>query len=113
MKQRVEHQQRARRIPRRAVWHRWARRIVLAGLLAMGVGYLPYRIYGPNGITHCWHLERDLKKIQDQNEQLREENRAMLEEINSLKEDKSTVERVARDELGLVAPDDVIFQVEQ
>ena len=89
---------------------RWLLRLLLAGVLAISIGYLPYRVYGPDGVARALRLERDLTQLEGDNRRLQQENHGMRQQIHSLKRDRAYVERVARDELGLVRPGDIIFQ---
>lgn len=91
---------------------RWAFRLLLAGALAVGVGYLPYRAYGPEGVPRTLRLRRDLEGLEARNRILQEENRRLRQRVRSLREDRQAVERVARDELGLVRSEDLVFQFE-
>jgi cell division protein FtsB len=91
---------------------RWSYRLALAAGLAMGVGYLPYRAYGPDGMAKIWRLQRDIDGLEGRNRELQEENHRLRQRVRSLREDKQAVERVARDELGLVRPEDIVFQFE-
>lgn len=90
---------------------RWIIRLLLACVLAVGMGYLPYRAYGPNGVARALRLERQLRQIDQRNDQLRQQNRVLRQQIQSLKEDRTVLERVARDELGMVRSEDVVFQM--
>lgn len=91
---------------------RWTFRIVLAGIMALCLGYLPYRAYGPKGIGRLVRLEQRLDSILHQNIQLVLENENLRKLVRQLKNDRTVLERVARDELGLVRPDDLVFQFE-
>jgi cell division protein FtsB len=91
---------------------RWLVRIALASTLAAGVGYLPYKAYGPRGVPRVLRLQRDLWELEDKNRSLQEENIRLLDRAKSLKSDPEAIERVARDELGLARPEDVVFQFE-
>ncbi len=91
---------------------RWLFRLLLAGFLAVGVGYLPYRAYGPGGVGRTLRLERDLEGLEESNRRLQEENHRLRQRVRSLREDRQAIEQVARDELGLVRPEDVVFQFE-
>ncbi len=91
---------------------RWVFRVVLALPLAMAIGYLPYRAYGPEGIGQVRRLEAELQRVDRQNTSLRAENRALQLRIGQLKQDRRAIERVARDELGLVRPSDLVFLFE-
>lgn len=91
---------------------RWGFRLLLSAVLAAMLGYLPYRAYGPSGIGRVLRLERDLERIDGENRQLEAENRQLADRIGRLKGDAREVERVARDELGLVRPNDLVFLFE-
>lgn len=86
--------------------------MLLSAGLALGVGYLPYRAYGPEGVSRILRLQRDLAGLEARNLQLLEDNHRLRQRVRSLKEDRQAIERVARDELGLVRPEDVVFQFE-
>ena len=91
---------------------RWLFRLLLAAFLAVGVGYLPYRAYGPGGVARTLRLQHDLEGLEEGNHRLQEENLRLRMRIRSLREDRQAIEQVARDELGLVRPEDVVFQFE-
>jgi cell division protein FtsB len=62
----------------------------------------------------------ELKKAQDQNEdlarkieKLRAENKSIMTEIKSLKTDSKTIEKIAREELGLVRPGEIKITTSQ
>jgi cell division protein FtsB len=95
-----------------ALLGRWVFRLLLAGVLAVGVGYLPYRACGPEGVSRTLRLQRDLEGLEARNRTLQEENHRLRQRVRSLREDRHAVERVARDELGLVRSEDLIFQFE-
>jgi len=85
-------------------------RLALAGVLAIAMGYLPYRVYGPDGVARVQRLEQDLTELDEANRALERENQQLRLQIHSLKRDRHTIERVARDELGMVRPGDIVFQ---
>jgi cell division protein FtsB len=91
---------------------RWLPRLLLALALAVGIGYLPYKAYGPSGVARALRLERDLHSLEEGNRTLREENGRLRQRIRDLKDDREMIERVARDELGQVRPEDLIFHFE-
>ncbi|MCK5796582.1 MAG: septum formation initiator family protein [Deltaproteobacteria bacterium] len=88
---------------------RWLFRVALALPLAVIIGYLPYRAYGPVGGGQVGRLEAELTRATKENSALKKENVSMRQEIHQLKTDRRAIERVARDELGLVRPTDLVF----
>ena len=87
-------------------------RLALALALAIGIGYLPYRAYGPDGVARALRLEREHLQLVEDNARLRRENRSLARRIQRLKDDHRAIERVARDELGLVREQDMVFLFE-
>ena len=84
----------------------------MAVILAVGLGYLPYKAYGPGGISRIIRLKDEFSELQQKNEALRQQNKQLRQRIDSLKNDHRAIERVARDELGLVRSKDIIFLFE-
>jgi len=92
---------------------RWILRLALSVSLAVALGYLPYRAYGPSGVGRVLQLRQQLRQITAENERLASDNAALIGRIRALKGDQRAIERVARDELGLVRENDIVFQFEQ
>jgi cell division protein FtsB len=66
-------------------------------------------VFGDRGILH-WMAERErnlalARGVSD----LRDENLRLLAEIESLRRDPRAVERIAREDLGLARPGEVMF----
>lgn len=91
---------------------RWIGRLLLAGLLAAALAYVPYQAYGPSGIGRVLQLERDLERLTRENEQVARNNAQLKHRIRRLQRSDRELERIARDELGLVRANDIIFQFE-
>jgi cell division protein FtsB len=90
----------------------WFLRILLAASLAVAIGFLPYRLYGEDGIGRTRRLEEDLAQLLRRNQRLASDNDLLKRRIQLLKEQRPSVEQVARDELGLVKNEDVVFLFE-
>lgn len=88
---------------------RWMIRLGLAAVLAAGLGFLPYRTASPGGIRRVLDLKRELGVIIDDNRALAAENERLLKQIGRLRAGRRAIERVARDDLGLVRSDDLVF----
>ena len=81
----------------------------IALLLATAV-IVPLKLFDHRGITRVNHLEAELEKIRIENAEVRAENEDLRREIRTFHTDSHYVERVARDELGMIGPDEVIYQ---
>jgi cell division protein FtsB len=74
-------------------------------VIALVVGSL----FGDRGILQLLRQRQRTEVLAREIEQLREENRALAEEIVSLRRDPAAVERLAREELGLARPGESVF----
>jgi cell division protein FtsB len=91
----------------------WTRRIPLALALAVALGWLPYQLFGESGLSKLVKLRADLARVRADNAELRRKNRALRAELSLYDDDDlGSVERIARDELGLVKPGEIVFKVE-
>jgi len=54
-------------------------------------------------------LKEDIKKLETEVENLKSKNSSLLSEIELLKDD-DYIEKIAREELGLSKPDEIIFK---
>ena len=67
--------------------------------------------FGQNGMLRLRTLKSDYNRKMQENHQLAMENRKLMEEIRSLQQDATAVERIAREELNLVSPHDLVLIV--
>jgi cell division protein FtsB len=90
-------------------WRRWGTRAVLAVVVALAVAYLPWRISGGDRITR---LQGQLDQIRDEAAALEADLVRLDREIRALRTDPAVIEEHARDELGMVYPDELVLRVE-
>jgi len=69
-----------------------------------------WSIFGPYGALKYYGIANELNEISTQNEQLREANTALRQEINKLKKDPVYLEEVARRQFGLIKKNEVIYE---
>ena len=69
-----------------------------------------YTFFGERGILELRKLERNLEHIDAYTQKLKEENEGLKKEIRLLQEDKKYIEEIAREDLGLVRKDEVIYK---
>jgi cell division protein FtsB len=60
-----------------------------------------------------YHLRQEREKIELVNARLRAENQKLTMQIERMKHSKEEVERIAREELGLVKRGEVVYQFER
>lgn len=90
----------------------WLVRVVAALGLAVALGYLPYKLYLRSGLVQYVSLRSELSALSARNDQLRESISELRHQLERMKEDPAAIERVARDELGMVRSGEVVFKVE-
>jgi cell division protein FtsB len=94
----------------------WVRRLGIAALLAVALGYVPYHLYGSSGLARYVRLKSERDALHEANLKLHEQNQRLRGELEALSDDegnlsRAAVERAARDELGLVKSGEVVYQV--
>jgi cell division protein FtsB len=94
----------------------WVRRLSIAALLAVALGWVPYHLYGSSGLARYMRLKSERDALHDANLKMYEQNQRLRAELEALSDEdgnlsRAAVERAARDELGLVKPGEVVYQV--
>ena len=83
----------------------------LLGLLLLAL--VVHDIFGTHGYLAMRRTEQQIKKVKANTEQLNKENVQLEEEVKALKSDPRKIEKIARDELGLAKPGEVIIKIPQ
>jgi cell division protein FtsB len=81
--------------------------LIIMGLLAAWLGF------GDRGFIHLYQKDKERKEYLEKIRQLEEENEKLLKEIDRLHNDKEYIESIARNELGLVKEDEIIYRFEK
>jgi cell division protein FtsB len=89
---------------------RFARIAVPAALLLAAAIAVPIKLFDRDGYERVDRLRRELARIEEANRALDRENESLRLQIQAFHSDPEYVEKVARDELGMVGPDEVIYQ---
>lgn len=79
-------------------------------LLVLAIVVVPLRILDEQGLPRYDALRAELREIDAQNERLTREVRNLQRDVDALKSDPASVERIARDELGMARDGELIFQ---
>jgi cell division protein FtsB len=89
------------------------RRRIFWGVAALVSFYLLVPlIVGDMGVVKYFNMRRTYDRLQQEIQQLSDENQKIENEIHALRSDPDTIERIARDRLGLVRPGEVVYQFE-
>jgi cell division protein FtsB len=80
-------------------------------LLALALGYVPHQVYGRTGLAHLAELRRTRDDLRRRNEAARADHARLREQAAALRSDPRALERVARDELGLVKQGETVYEL--
>jgi cell division protein FtsB len=102
----------------RAPWHRglvsrpadFLQRTLPIGMLALALVAVPVLVLQPEGLPRLRSLQRELDQVDAENADLKREIGRLRVEVHQLRDDPAAVERIARDELGMVRRSEVVFQ---
>lgn len=86
-------------------------RILVAILLLLFV-VLQYDLWvGDGSLATVWHLNQEVDKQKQKNQELDARNKALEAEVQDLKQGMDAVEERARNELGMIKKDETFIQV--
>ena len=72
---------------------------------------LAHDVFGPHGFIAMRRTQKEIEQIQEQIGKMNDENKSLAEQVTSLKSDPKTIERIAREEMGLARPGEMIFKI--
>jgi len=67
-------------------------------------------VVGERGALHLWRLGGEKSRLDEQNYRLQKENEALRQRIYRIRNDDDYLEKVAREELNLVRPGEVVYR---
>src|SRR5260370_32976007 len=90
----------------RAVGSVWLRRLGIAALVAVALGYVPYHLYGSSGLARYLKLKGERDTLHEANLRSYEANQRLRAQLEALSDEPGNlspiaVERAARAPLGL------------
>ncbi|HWP56407.1 MAG TPA: septum formation initiator family protein [Candidatus Acidoferrales bacterium] len=85
-------------------------RWLVTGLGALIFALALFTFFGDRGIVHIWRLADEKRKLDEASFLLQQENEALRHKIHRLRHDDLYLEKVAREELGLVRPGEIVYR---
>jgi cell division protein FtsB len=85
-------------------------RILPISILGTAIIGVPLMMLAPEGLPRLRSLSKELAQVESENAELRQQIQHLRGKVRHLRQDPVAVERIARDELGLVRTSEVIFQ---
>lgn len=76
-------------------------------LIALVMGFA---LFGDRGVIHLFQLNHQKTLLLEEVATVEQQNDDLRTKINALRTDRSTIERIARTELGMVREDELVFQ---
>jgi cell division protein FtsB len=84
-------------------------RNVILGLVLLCVALITHEIFGPHGYLELRRQQKEMEVLQQQIQQLRQENEELDRQIKALKSDPRAVERLAREQMHMARPGELIY----
>lgn len=69
-----------------------------------------FTVFGERGLLRIYEMKQEKKRIEQRVAELRTENQKLSATVEALRSDRHQLERIARKDLGLVKPNEVIYQ---
>ena len=79
-------------------------------LLVTAIVAVPLRILDEQGLPRYRALTQELREVDAQNDRLAREVRDLDLRVEALRRDPAAIERIARDELGMIRDGELVFQ---
>jgi cell division protein FtsB len=68
-------------------------------------------VLGAHGLIAMRKTQKDIEQVQKQIDVLNQQNQALSGQVSSLKTDPKAIERIAREEMGLAKPGEIIYKL--
>jgi len=78
--------------------------------LALAIGSVPVMVFSREGLPRLRTVQAELETVEGENREVRREIETLRVRVKALRDDPAAVERLARDELGMVRQSEVVFQ---
>ena len=97
-----------------AIQEKWSVWWAQYGRAVLGIcvfGLFLHDIFGTHGYLAMRRTKQDIERVQGEIARLNKENAELSQEVKALKTDPRKIESIARDELGLAKPGEVIIKI--
>jgi cell division protein FtsB len=82
--------------------------VILSGVFLLGM--MALTIWGDRGLLAMWRMQQDLQRMAREIEVLEQENNRLGREVQRLQTDLGYIEKIAREELGMVRPGEIVLE---
>ena len=88
-------------------WRRYARPILALALFLIAI----HDVFGSHGLVAMRRTQSQIKQLRGEIDRLNQENNDLNKQVQALRSDPKAVERIAREEMGLARPGEMIFKL--
>ncbi len=99
-------------LPGDPTWRRWTVRLGVAALLALAAAAWPYRLFGGPASAQVDRLGAELERTRGAARDRRAQIAELRREIDALKNQPGAIEDLARRDLGMVMPGELVIRFE-
>lgn len=85
-------------------------RILPVAILGLAVVAVPMLVFQSEGLPRMRSLQKELAEVNRENADMKRDINRLKAEVRDLRDSPTAVERIARDQLGLVRKSEVVFQ---
>ncbi len=85
---------------------RWLTTIIVTLLFTLSL----FMVFGDRGLLHLWRLSGEKRELDASNFRLQRANEALREKVYRLRHDDRYLEKIAREDLGLVQRGDFVYR---
>ncbi len=85
-------------------------RALPASILVIAITSVPVLVLSPEGLPRVRAQEAELRAVTQEVEAAQRQILLLRKRVAEIKDNPSAIQHIARDELGLVRPDEVVFQ---
>lgn len=85
-------------------------RVLPVAILGLAVVAVPMLVFQNEGLPRMRALQKELAEVNHENADLKRDIGRLKAEVRDLRDNPTAVERIARDQLGLVRKSEVVFQ---
>ncbi len=89
----------------------WIKRLLYAAVLVGALVYVPIRVYRSDGFVRWRRMQDEVADLDRDNAELERKNQELRRDVRRLRHDLDAIGAVARDDLGLVGPDEIVIRV--
>jgi cell division protein FtsB len=84
--------------------------LVLIGSSLFLLAMMAFTVWGDRGLLAMWRTQYELERLVHEIEIVEQKNATLVREVQRLRSDLVYIEKIAREELGLMRPGEIVFE---